>query len=299
MIIRHNNLKCRMDLSHIRIRYYDKNNIGISHCWYNELKSEFVGIMPITNFLNMDQNDFVSYLNESYKKMADTHDYTIKHYCETNKSKCIFGTESIKSIGVMLFSHCNIDRCPMCLTSDNKTLTFDEDKNNYFNILNKLKNMNLDYLMLTTIGEPFLCKTETFNYLSSLTLNDTKEVRIISNLTLLNEDDIIKLYNIQKETGISLKITASCSAITPETYFKVHANNNFNKVINNILLLKKYNLLWFINFVVQNLNLHELSLYKEFLNSNNITDDKINITPDITNKNIVKTKEYIDYITKK
>ena len=289
---------CRNRTTNINILFTDSEHIGISHCVYREMPDEVAGIIPISKLYKMTDSEFKDYLNEAYKEIPKTHDIYTKYYCDTNQKFCYYNDKSIKSIKVATFTHCNLDKCIMCHTADKKLPLRDEIKL-YFFILDHIKNMNLDYINFTTRGEPFLVKKQTFDYIKTLTTNDTKLICFNSNMLLLDDGDILELYNISKNINIPIKIVASCSAITPETYKKIHVNDSFDKVVNNIKLLYKYDMLDFINFVVQFPNLHELDFYRSFWHDNGILDNsKMICTPVIGHNGdkVVQTIEYKRFI---
>jgi MoaA/NifB/PqqE/SkfB family radical SAM enzyme len=291
-------MNCRNATTNISILFADPKHIGISHCFYREMPEELSGILSISELFKMSDSEFKSYLTAAYREIPKTHDFNTTYYCDTNEKYCYYNDKSIKSIKVATFTYCNLDKCIMCNTADRK-LPLNDEIRLYFFILNKIKNMNLDFINFTTRGEPFFVKKQTFEYLKSLTLNDTKLICFNSNMVLLDEDDISELYNISKSINIPIKMVASCSAITPETYKKIHVNNSFDKVVNNIKLLYKYDMLDFINFVVQFPNLHELEFYKKFWNEHGITEDsKILCTPVIGHDGdkVVQTVEYKRFI---
>lgn len=301
MIINNKNEKqimyCRNQTTNISIIFADNKHVGISHCYYREMPDELAGIISIDDLYKMSKDDFKDYLKKSYSEIPATHDYNTKYYCETKQDKCYYNDKCIKSIKVATFTHCNLNKCIMCNTADKK-MSLNEETKLYFHILNNIRGMNLDYINFTTRGEPFLLKKQTLDYLKTLTNNDTKLICFNSNMTLLNDSDIINLFNISQKINIPIKIIASCSAITPETYLKIHANNNFEKVVNNIKLLNKYNMLDFINFVVQFPNLHELEFYKNYWNEQGIGNNKLICTPVIGHggEKVVQTVEYQRFI---
>lgn len=301
MIINNKNKKqimyCRNQTTNVNILFADSKHIGISHCYYREMPDELSGIISIDDLYKMSTDDFKCYLKKSYSEIPITHDYNTKYYCETKQDKCYYNDKCIKSINVSTFTHCNLNKCIMCNTADKK-LALNEETKLYFHILNNIRGMNLNHISFTTRGEPFLLKKQTFDYLKSLTNNDTKLIRFNSNMTLLNDSDIINLFNISEKINIPIKIVASCSAITPDTYLKIHANNNFERVVNNIKLLNKYNMLNFVNFVVQFPNLHELEFYKNYWNEQGIDNNKLICTPVIGHggEKVVQTIEYQRFI---
>ena len=255
----------------LHITFSGKDHICFCHCCKRpEEKTE---ITAIDSLYKLTKDEFKNLLFSAYAKIPENHKYETEFYCQTKAKRCIYNELTLKFVAVDIFRYCNI-HCPMCHVSKTQFMTFEENKKLYFFILNNLKELQLDTIQLTGIGEPFMLKADTFNWLSTLTKNDTKNILIITNTTLLNIDDIIKMYEISKNTGIKINVMSSCSAITEETYKLVHNNNNFNKVVENICNLNKYGLLEFINFVIQPVNLHELEFYKQFWSEKGIDTKK-------------------------
>ena len=260
LITKHQN-SCINSHDRLHITFSGKEHICFCHCCKRpEEKSE---IISIDSLYNLTKEEFKNLLFNAYTKIPENHKYETDFYCQTKSKYCIYNELSLKFVAVDIFRYCNI-HCPMCHISKNQFMTFDENKKLYFFILNYLKGLDLNTIQLTGLGEPFMLKKETIEWLSTLNINDVKNILIVTNATLLDLNDIIKLSEISKNTGIKINIMTSCSAITKETYKIVHNNNNFDKVIENICNLNKYGLLEFINFVIQPENLHELEFYKEY-----------------------------------
>lgn len=283
-------LPCAQNRETIRIRLIDKDTLGFCHCCHKD--GELANILKINDFMKMDENMFWSFLNKTYKTTPKNHSYTVYPYCKTKNRVCIYNDKTLKQIVLDTIDYCNI-RCKMCCLSTKHILPILDEINLTTEILNKIKNHNLNTIITTGIGEPFIIKNELFNYIKSIDINTTKNIIIVSNLTLLNKDDILLLNELNKK--IKIKIIASCSAITPETYRIVHCNDNFYKVVENIKLLNQYNLLDFVNFVAQESNLHELDMFKDFWINQNISYEKLEISPvhGSQNKDITKTEEFI------
>lgn len=166
--------------------------------------------------------------------------------------------EELKEI-VVGESSCNL-HCKMCRSS---TYTSTQGLSNYFKILESLKHLHLKTLGLTSYGEPFLDKKRTLDYLKSLDKDSFEEVSIISNITLLDEQYIKELKNIN-DTKVKIAITASIDGITKETYTYMRGINCFDKVIKNAKLLYDNKLLGTVNFMVTENTFKEISKVKEF-----------------------------------
>lgn len=157
---------------------------------------------------------------------------------------CNWVNYPLENICVSTLESCNL-KCKMCGYdhSPNKFLM-----DNYFYILETLKGHNLEGLGLTQLGEPFFYKKKTMDYLKSLTYNDFKHIDIITNASLLDDEDIELLSEINKT--VQIVIIVSFDGITKKTYEFIRQNSNFEKVMHNALLMKEKNLLYSVNFVV-------------------------------------------------
>ena len=266
-------MNCEIGSGAIYIRKfsYDTNRIKIIRCCHRE--SEIIHEMTYDDIFKMSAAEFMQFLYDLYKIIPSNHDYKTYYYCKTKEKICNYCDSYFNEIYVDILTHCNL-KCSFCHIHQHFIKT-DEDIKLYFDILNKLRNNHLKILNLTCNGEPFYFKKDIFNYLESLTSDDFEVVKIISNLTLLNFNDIVHLYNIQKKNNIKIQIIASCSGITEETYKIMHNNNLFNKVVPNIRLLNYFGLLCAINFVIAPENLCELPNLKSFWANNGVHDYQV------------------------
>lgn len=247
----------------------------------NEVLSDENFISTLTNIYNSITKEYRQLVPACYELY-----YGNKNYCELTELQII--ENSIQKT-------CNLT-CSMCR---NNIVIDKEEANLYFKVLEKLKNGNLNTIGLTMAGEPFYYKKETFDYINKLDANtDCKELLIISNLTLLNDDDILQLKNIQNK-GININLIASIDGITENTYQKIRRNKLFSKVMHNSELLIKNNVLKQINFVAQPDNINELCLSYEYWH--NINNLQFNLIP-LNGRNseyykeLIKTDEYSKYL---
>ena len=275
MIIKNKNLinyKCYYQ-NCIRLTYID-NKIYVFICCSSEYGwGQPIAIYTIEEILS---NDIFEKLSENIKN----HKIKIHKQCfdtiyDIDNKECLLGTKCLSSkIDIVEFcteQSCNLN-CKMCTLKHHNSK---EITDLYFKLLYHFKGHHLEQISLTQQGEPFFHKKETFEYLTSLTPDDCKKICIVSNLTLLNDDDIKKLVEINKK--IKIIIVASIDGLTEDTYKKIRNNNLFLKVMHNADLLIKYNILDSVNFVVQNENIHELLLAYEYWN--NIKNIKFKAIP--------------------
>lgn len=255
-------------------------------CFYSGKRENAFHKFKFDELSNID--NIIDYLTPYYNKAIYSLHPICKNLYNTEDDKiCILhdSDNKIKNIDVSFLPGCNI-RCSMCKINHSQNLN--HLKTAYFNILYSLKNKSLNTISLTQMGEPFLFKSETFDYLKQLTLNDTKSVKIVSNLTLLNENDIVEL----SKCNVCIKILASISGIKPDTYKIIHNNDNFDKVIENAILLKKLNMLFHINVVVQDYNINELQEIYDFWHGLNV---HINFIP-VDNKPIDEMPKLFEFL---
>ena len=194
-------LYCQDTMTKLDIVLFDEDHIGISHCCQH--MNQLTDIISITDAYNMTHDEFIDYLIKAYKHVPGKHNnFRPKpHLCKTNKKCCIYGKKTLKAIGVCISRNCNLS-CSMCFDKFKRDALMIKYKQLYFHLLNKLKGIPDIGIRLTGIGEPFFYKTETFDYLQNLTINDCHHIEAISNITLLDKNDIEKLYHINKTIPI-------------------------------------------------------------------------------------------------
>jgi len=198
-----------------------------------------------------------------------------------NKSTTIIENSISKS--------CNL-KCIMCNLGN--TYNKNEKRISDF-IYEKLPKMNLDTILTTTAGEPFIDKKIIFKL-----LDNSKNIRCIyitTNGSLLDDKDIIKLSKYK-----NLKITVSLDSINKDIYEKIRIGSNFDKVFHNIIMLNKYNLLDHINYVLQITNIDEHTELNNFFKKLNIKIDYLIDNASINNHDLIevltKLKETDSYL---
>lgn len=261
---------------------YKTKTIDVSRCCNK--RNEPLKKYTYDEFLNIESELLLHELSELIHYVPQNHSAEVLPNCLTNKSCCIFPTNNkLAIVHNRISTACNL-RCRMCTCYD-QVIDKNLQKKLYFSLFNKLRNFNLETIALSSNGEPFFYKKETFDYLESLTLNDCKKVYFISNLTMLNESDILHLNDIHKRTGIMFYCGASIDGITEKTYKSIRGNIHFNKVIRNAIMLKELGFLLSINFVAQKNNLHELLDVNDFWKPYNIKPNILLINDYVTQNN--------------
>ena len=267
----------------------DKSYIRVDPwCTMGIMNAKPVGIIQFNEIDHIDvYNKILSFYNDNhdlntvYKSCVTQNDNAARNnividrddYNTINRNYiCNWYDHPINKIEVSIQETCNLN-CIMC----RKNVIINKDIDvYYFKILEQLKNHNIERLQFTSLGEPFFYKEKLFNYLNSLTSNDFKDLIFISNLTLLNDDDINMLAEILNR-GIQVHLIASIDGITEETYRSIRNNKFFDKVMHNAVELKKRNILYSVNFVLQDKNLHELMPAYEYWT--NVVGVHFNVLP--------------------
>jgi len=259
------------------------NKISLGKCCLCE------NLLKIPANLLLESENIVGTINKlmCYKKTINF-DTTDKTACN-GKTECIFEDFNLDTIKINVYG-CNLN-CKMCgafrtAAPGNFSL--------YFKLLEKVKGNKLKRLILNSHGEPFLKKEETFNYLKSLTKDDFESVLIITNGMLINEEDIKFLSSLE----IKICVIVSNDAITKETYDKIRIGGDFDKVVNNTILLKKYGILENINVVIQPSNAEEVPLMEDywkkygikvhFILVRGISEEIVQFNKDIKDEKILK-----------
>lgn len=192
-------------------------------------------------------NPFCKLSINDYKKIDDIIDYSLNfNYpkmmaSENERDKCSQVCKlpnTIKNVSVSISHACNL-RCYHCyFDGDHKDSPVQKDA--YFDTLEKIKGHNLEKILLTDNGEPFYYYHRIKNYLSTLSLNDTKIVEITTNLTLLSKERIKELYDIMKTTNIDYKFIISIDGISKETFESTRIGASWEKAIKNTKELIRY-----------------------------------------------------------
>lgn len=254
MKINSNSRVCKLNCykpGQIRISY-DRNNDKI---WFSPCCSLFLKnyIEPLA----FDYDTFYNNMDHCFERY--------KNFDLTNVSKYYYGRceqvypygpicsgytynkYDIMDVDLAVYKNCNL-RCAMCTMAKH---TYDERESRlHFKILNYFKYKNLNKILYTSLGEPFLFKDIIFDFLEN---SNIKKHEIITNARLLTENDINRLAKYRDK----LIIAVSCDGTSKEIYENIRIGSDFNIVLNNIILLKKLNLIQRVNYVMQDRNLIE------------------------------------------
>lgn len=236
------------------IRDNTSNDISVYPCCYATDKAHLIKVLPYDYIVKNIDNIFEILVN-IYKESAEvTLNKFCKRFISTSAQNCQFNNAPLKTVDLSFLHNCNLD-CTMCTIPKNDNA---ELVDLYFNIMKNLVNHNIS-ISTTQQGEPFFYKAQFFEFLNTLSVGSLHHISIVSNLTMLNTDDIDFIAKISRDKNIKFYFIASIDGITAETYKKIRKNNQFEKVMHNALLLKKYDMLNMINYVAQDVNIHELA----------------------------------------
>lgn len=248
---------------------YENDKISLKRCCIHKPFKE----LEINEFSQIE--DIISYLNDS------TQNNFTEYIVNTSRCKTCIVPKNIKRVSVSISHACNL-KCYHCFFDKNH---FDkpEVRKLYFDTLYKIKGHQLDYILLTDAGEPFFYFENTISYLKSLSLNDTKKIRITTNLSLLNDEKIKLLKEISNSTGVEYEFIASMNGITKETFEKTRIGGNFEECFHNLITLSKTFNNLVVSYVITSLNKDEAQYVKDFFKNYNI---KADLYPDFYDENI-------------
>lgn len=279
----------------VRLSYYDEDMFSISPCCAYPSNSDDKYKLKVY-FKELDDINLLDLLPEYYKKIS------MLKLCNTcrnlfpegykvdfNKMLCRHHYESEllpKYVGVSFLKACNL-RCVMCRDSNNFS---NKIKQYYFKILNDLKNHNIG-LSMTEQGEPFFYKKEVFDFLNTCDNNSFIYIHVLSNLSLLNDNDLEQLRYLIEDKHLNLKLNASIDGLSKEVYENIRRGSNYEKVYHNANYLADRNLLKHINFVIQEKNKHETADFCKYWADRGIP---VNLLLE----NGINNPEYVDIINK-
>lgn len=171
-----------------------------------------------------------------FAKERDDHKINFLEETADRCQKCSLN-QNISSVSVGLSKACNL-HCYHCFR-----LNHNEDKyikDLYFKTLKKVKGHKLNSLSLTDEGEPFFYFKDLIKYLKKLSYKkDFKKIIFTTNLTLLDYKKIELLKKISSKTKIEYVFICSIDGANKHDYEATRRGANFEKVINNYILLLK------------------------------------------------------------
>lgn len=143
--------------------------------------------------------------------------------------------------------NCNL-RCYNCciFTKDNQEYMkqhpeiIPHNKELFFKTLEYFKNSEITKVVIDNSGEVFLYYKELINFLKSITKSQYEQIVFATNATLLNKEKIDELHNLSEQTGVTYSFVVSVDGTTKKVFEAVRPGAIFEKVIENIALLKQY-----------------------------------------------------------
>jgi radical SAM protein with 4Fe4S-binding SPASM domain len=153
---------------------------------------------------------------------------------------------------------CNL-RCSSCYNS------YTEKLDNELSITEMKKIADevlpfLSYGFSISGGEPFCRKSELFEILEYVSNKEEKHrVGLVTNGTLINEDDAKRLSRIG-----NLTVQISLDGITKESHEFNRGKNTFDKVIETIKILRKYDVKILLGVLLTEKSIHEIQEVLDF-----------------------------------
>lgn len=265
-----------------------KNHLFISRTSFDEI---FITGCCLTEQIKVD--DFfkqdLNYLSDLRKGLPQVKGSTCL------QKPCNYGP--VKAISINILHKCNL-KCYHCVSSfenpyiKNARLMLAKT----FAWLKKIK--GLEKIELDSSGEIFLEYDLLKKLLKTFSTENTKTIVFTTNGMLLNEKIIKELKEISEKTHINYCFLVSVDGITKQTYEAVRIGGNFEKVIENICLLKKYfNVA--IQFCIKKPNCRDTINVKKFFKDLGFEDIFINadyfdpeMTKYIDQADLVYNKDY-------
>lgn len=196
--------------------------------------------------------------------------------CPQGVSECFCDDIQFKHIEVAFVSECNL-KCRFCAAHGNRVGIKSQNlnsrlKNLYFKTLYSIKGHSLDYIRLTDFGEPLFFLPEVKEYIKSLSLHDAKAVLLTTNGTLIDEEFI----RICRKSDLIIYPTISLNAYSREQYLKKMGLDCFDRVVDNIRMLRDKKVPFKVSFLIDETSNDEIGQYIPFFKT--LTDLGIKIS---------------------
>jgi MoaA/NifB/PqqE/SkfB family radical SAM enzyme len=191
--------------------------------------------------------------------------------CPLTNSPCnVEFKDNITKIAFNLLRACNLHCYRCCEGISHKSPKIYTDL--YFRFLNESKELNnINTIQLTGVGEPFIYYNKTLEFLKSLKNTNIKSVNIITNATLLNKEKILQLKETSLETNVKYQFTVSMDGFDKISFEKMRCGATFEKVVENVLLLKENFEEILISFTEKEINKDQSSKGDSFCKEHNLT----------------------------
>lgn len=187
--------------------------------------------------------------------------YKEKQVCNIIGKVCKLDFKNIKGIEFGHLFSCNL----RCITCRDRIISQTKEEIEWaWDFISKFRGFNLIKINPCLNGEVFLHKKFLYDWISSLSKEDTQIVEIITNATLINDEDVEKLKNLNNKNGVQIQIYVSVDGINKTSYSNVRRNDYFEKVITNIKNLKNAGLIFGVIFTVSKQNVQYLPLVQAF-----------------------------------
>lgn len=268
-------------------------------CWKKD--RTVIKKMPFEEFIKYNFFDLCNEIRNY--PIPENHVYTYDSHCHPNRGCCDWRYSPLKKVAVSIQPFCNV-KCTFCPVLPGRRMTHIQNKikDAYFKSLYEVKDKGIE-ISLTCHGEPFLWKKETFEWLESLTPGKNAGIQVVTNSTLLTDEDIEHLARIRDEKQVAIIITTSINGITKEAVEKIQQCKipDFDAYINRVLKLFDYGLLGNINHVFTTENVDTLPDFFKFWTSKRVElEPRLVPLVDASHPNeVVNSKVWKDFFAKK
>jgi MoaA/NifB/PqqE/SkfB family radical SAM enzyme len=253
--------KCKAKCVYITYDY-SLDSIQIGFC-----PKKYVFTLPIEEYLNNMEKFNNTVFNNNYSILCN--------------NDCDFKTTEEKKLVINIDKSCNLN-CTMCYAHNIDNIIGKDEiakRRKLQNIIYKNiieKNIYMDAISPTEMGEPFFNNYFKNEWLFKITSKNVKDVLIISNIQCIDKEYIDKLYEYFNNNNLNIHITASIDSFEKNRYENIRKNASFEKTIENALYLKSKNILSGLNYSIteytvdeiENNNIHERFRELGFENTN-------------------------------
>ena len=200
--------------------------------------------------------------NSNEEKYDKGINYMIKQFHKTKEGSSLT-VDFPKNLMIEITNVCNL-RCVMCYNRLMKRKKGFMDEETFQLVLKNSKEIGIEMIGLYTTGESLL-HPKIYDFIKLAKNMGFKYIYITSNGVTLDQDKINQIL----ECGLD-SIKFSIDAASKETYDKLRPGGDFDKVHNNVKMLRekrdklKSKLKIYASFVVTNKNQEELMKFKEF-----------------------------------
>lgn len=219
-------------------------------------------MMRVSDFINQNSNlgkHILNIIDELYNRKI-LHSLSLtgieKKIDSTYVTNFIFG----------ITNSCNL-RCKSCYNSYISPLKDEMSINDIYSMIDQILPFLKDGFSISG-GEPFTKKNYLFKTIDYIRKkNKIIKIGIVTNGTLINEEDVLKLSKYE-----NLTIQISLDGINKSTHEYNRGENTYEKVINNIKLLRKNNVNVLLGILLTEKSILEIEDILKFALENKISN---------------------------